>query len=74
MQTKQHIYRVNLTFIRKMVLLLLPVYNCVAVHNSVIHLSTGTTKGWGGGGGVASCCKVQDQKPDSLLEAHGFDH
>ena len=49
MQTKQHICRVDLTFIRKMVLLLLPVYNCVAVHNSVIHLSTGTAKGRVGG-------------------------
>ena len=49
MQTKQHICRVDLTFIRKMVLLLLPVNNCVAVHNSVIRLSTGTTKGRVGG-------------------------
>ena len=49
MQTKQHISRVDLTFIHKMVLLLLPAYNCVAVHNSVIHLSTGTTKGKVGG-------------------------
>ena len=52
MQTKQqktNFCRVDLTFIRKMVLLLLPVYNCVAVHNSVIDLSTGTNKGRVGG-------------------------
>ena len=34
---------VDLTFTCKMVLLLL-VYNCVLVHNSLIPLSTGTTK------------------------------
>ena len=36
MQTKQHICEVDLTFTHKMVLLLLPVYNSVAVHNSLI--------------------------------------
>ena len=46
---KQHICRVGLTFIHKMVLLLLPVYNSVAVHNSLIRWSTFTTKDRVGG-------------------------
>ena len=56
-----------------MVLLLLPVYNCVAVHNSVIHLSTDTIKGRVGGPLAVRKCKIKN-RPDFLLEAHGFDH
>ena len=49
MQTKQRICGVDLTFIRKMVRLLLLVYNSAAVHNSLIRWSTGTTRaGWVG--------------------------
>ena len=49
MQTKQHIRGVDLTFICKRVILLLPVYNSVPVHSSLIRWSTGTTRaGWVG--------------------------
>ena len=49
MQTKQQICGVDLTFICKMVLLLLSVYNSVPIHNSLIRWSTGTTRaGWVG--------------------------
>ena len=70
MQMKQHIW-VDLTFICKMVLLLLPVYSSVPVHNSLICWSTGTARaGWVGG---PLAVRVQDQKTDVLPEAHGFD-